>query len=335
MGLLEVIEYHDPSGNEICHKLPEHGSAETRMGSQLVVREYQKAVFFRDGKGLDVLGPGRHTLTTQNIPVLAKLIGLVFDDLKSPFRTEVLFVSQKIFNDMKWGTKEPVSFKDNELGYIQLRAFGNYTMRVTDPLLFVNTLVGGRGRYSADEIADFLRGIIVSRLNDLLGETLSSLFDLPAMYDEIAVAAKVRLRDDFAKYGLELLDLFIQAVTPPEDVQKAIDERASMGAIGDMDRYTRYQTARAVSDAAKNPGQVGDAMGMGLGAGLGMAMPKMMAEQMGKETKEGQKGSDESVDGKKQSSVTERLKQLKDLHGQKLITDAEYEAKRKEILDKV
>ncbi len=331
MGLFEIIEYHDPTGNEICHKIPESGSAETRLGSQLVVREYQQAVLFRDGKALDVLGPGRHTLTTQNIPILAKLVNLAFDDRKSPFRTEVVFVNTKIFNDMKWGTKEPVPFRDADLGYVQLRAFGNFTMQVKDPLLFVNTLVGGRGRFSTADIGNFLRDVIVSRLNDLLGEVLKSIFDLARMYDEIAAAAKVRMGDDFAKYGIELLDFYVNAITPPEEVQKAINERSSMGALGDLNRYMQFKTANAIGDAAKNPGGVGDAMGAGLGVGLGMAMPQMMAAQMQNAQKTAATPAETQAPAEKPGPA-ERLQKLKVLMDQGLITQAEFEAKKKEIL---
>jgi membrane protease subunit (stomatin/prohibitin family) len=315
----------------MCHKIPEDGSGETRMGSQLVVREYQQAVFFRDGKGLDVLGPGRHTLTTQNIPVLARLIGLAFNDHKSPFRTEVVFVNTKVFTDQKWGTKEPVPFRDSDLGYVQLRAFGAFTMRVKDPLLFVNTLVAGRGRFTTADIGNFLRDVIVSRLNDLLGEVLKSIFDLARMYDEIASAAKLRMADDFAKYGIELQDFYINAITPPEEVQKAINERASMGALGDMNRYMQFKTANAMGDAAKNPGAVGESMGAGLGIGLGMAMPQMMAAQMQAAQKAGA-GAPAAEPAAAKPSPAERLQKLKALLDQGLITAPEFEAKKKEIL---
>ena len=330
MGLWEVIEYHDPTGQEICHKIPETGSAETRMGSQLVVREYQQAVFFRDGKGLDVLGPGRHTLTSQNVPILAALIGKLFDN-KSPFRTEVVFVNQNIFNEMKWGTKEAVPFKDSELGYVQLRAFGNYTMRVKDPLLFVNTLVGGRGRFATADIANFLRDVVISRLNDILGETLKTVFELAAMYDELSVAAKMRMTEDFAKYGIELIDFYINAITPPEEVQKAINERASMGALGDMNKYMQYQSAKAMREAAANPGGAGGAMAAGMGAGLGMMMPQMMAQNLQQAQAQAQAPAPVPA-ASAPTGPAERLQKLKALFDQGLITQEEFDAKKKQIL---
>lgn len=294
MALLENIEWIDEGGNEIVHRVPEYGSGETKMGSQLVVRESQVAVFFRDGKGLDEFGPGRHTLSTLNLPILSKLIGMAFDDKKSPFKTEVVFVNQKVFNEMKWGTKEPVAFRDTEFGIVRLRAFGNFTMRVLQPKLFINTIVGTRGTYSSTELGSYLRNVIISRLNDLLGETIKTVLDLPAVYDELGVAVKMRLKDDFLKYGIDLIDFFINAITPPEEVQKAIDKRSSMGALGDMNRYMQYQTAEAMRDAAQNQGGAGGAMSAGLGAGLGMMMPGMISNQM-QQAQQGQQNSGQAA----------------------------------------
>jgi membrane protease subunit (stomatin/prohibitin family) len=160
---------------------------------------------------------------------------------------------------------------------VRLRAFGRFSMRVADPGIFLQQLVGTRGAFATDAVEDFLRDICVARLNDLLGETLKTVLDLPRYYDELAGALKGRVADDFGKYGVELVDFLIGAITPPEEVQKMIDERASMGAIGDMQRYMAFKTARAMEEAATNPGQTGGAAGLGLGAGIGMMIPQMMA----------------------------------------------------------
>jgi membrane protease subunit (stomatin/prohibitin family) len=187
---------------------------------------------------------------------------------------------------MRWGTRDPVVFKDGELGLVRLRAFGTFTMRVREPLLFVNSLVGTQGSYTTDQIEDYLREVIVARLNDFLGETGQSLVELPRQYDEMAVALKTRLVDEFRKYGTELVDFYINRITPPEDVQRMIDERSSMGAVGDLDRFLKFKAAKAMGDAAQNPG--GDAgggaaagVGVGVGAGLGMMMPGMLARTLG------------------------------------------------------
>jgi membrane protease subunit (stomatin/prohibitin family) len=282
---LEVIEHHDPSGEEIVYRFPQEGSAEIKMGAQLVVQQAQEAVFFRDGKALDVFGPGRHTLTTQNIPLLVKLMAKPFDG-KSPFRVAVVFVNKRTYLDQKWGTREPVVFRDSELGMVRLRAFGNYAYRIADSQLFVNTVVGSQGLFETDRLKDFYRDVIVSRLNDLLGETLKTIFDLPRYYDELATAAKARLSEDFTKYGVDLTDFYVNSITPPDEVQEKIDERSAMGAVGDMNTYMQFKAAQAVQDAAQGGGDgegggaAGAGMGLGLGAGFGAMMPGMIAQSI-------------------------------------------------------
>lgn len=280
---MDVIQYQDPQGQIMVARVPPDGTAAIRLGSQLIVEESQQAVFLRDGKALDTFGPGRHTLATENVPILTRLLSIPFGGT-SPFQAAVIFVSTKTFLDLKWGTKEPVIFRDKELAMVRLRAFGKFAVRIANAQLFVNTIVGTRGAYSTDGVESYFRDVIVARLNDVLGENLTSIFDLPRLYDELAMGLKSRVSDDFAKYGIELVDLFLGAVTPPEEVQKMIDERSGMGALGDLNAYLKFKTARAIGDAAQQPGGaggvIGAGLGLGMGAGVGAMLPGMMRDAM-------------------------------------------------------
>jgi membrane protease subunit (stomatin/prohibitin family) len=275
---IEVIQWKEDTGEDLVYRFPE--SDEIKMGAQLIVAESQSAVFFRDGKALDVFGPGRHTLSTMNLPVFTKLMSWPLG-FKSPFKAEVYYVGRRVFTNQKWGTREPVVFRDTEFQMVRLRAFGVFSIRVSDPQLFINTVVGTQQRFSTGDIESFLREIIVSRLNDVLGETLKTLLDLPKYYDELAVALKTRVKEDFDKYGLEVVDFYINSITPPEEVQKVIDERSGMAAVGNTGDYMRFKAARAMGDAAKQEGgEAGSGMGLGMGAGLGMMLPGMIQQSM-------------------------------------------------------
>ena len=217
------------------------------------------------------------------MPLLTRVLSIPFGGT-SPFQASVVFVARHTFQDMKWGTKEPIPFRDSELYMVRLRAFGKYSFRVADPQLFVASIVGTRGLVSTQTLGDYLRDIVVSRLNDLLGENLKTVFDLPAYYDELAAGVKARVAEDFSKQGLELVDMLISAITPPEEVQKKIDERASMSALGDMDKYMRYKAAESMPDAAKQPGgAAGTGMGLGMGFGYGQVMANAFSGGQGQQ----------------------------------------------------
>jgi len=285
--IFDVIEYLDPSGREIVHRIPEQGSGDFRLGSQLIVRESQAAVFFRDGKALDTFTAGRHTLSTNNIPLLTRLISIPFSG-ETPFKAEVYFVNLKDFLDQKWGTPEPVALRDKELGLVRLRAFGTYAMQVTDPQLFVNKVVGTRGIYETMQIADYLRSIIVSKMIDLMGETQTSLFDLPRLYEEIAAGVRAKAQDDFANVGVMLKALYVNSISPTEETSKAIDERAAMGAIGNMQAYLQFKAARAMGDAAAAKGEAGTLAGAGVGLGAGVGIGAAMAGAISQAMQAGQ-----------------------------------------------
>lgn len=272
---LEVIEWFDNTGREMVHRIPEEGSGDIKYGAQLIVRESQAAVFFYNGKACDAFGGGRHTLTTANIPILTKVLSFPWG-FTSPLRAEVYFVNMKVFPDLKWGTHDPVAFKDAELGLVRLRAFGMFNVRVLQPVLFVNSLVGTQGIYTTEEIAEYLNRVIVSRFNDFMGEKLDSILNLPRRYDELSEGLKQRLQNDFARFGLGLQELYINSITPPPEVQKAIDDKSRLALFDDLSRLARMKAAMAVEKAAEGRSEAGG----GLGMGLGLMMPAMFAESL-------------------------------------------------------
>jgi len=270
---LENIEWFDDTGQELVHRIPQKGSGEIKYGAQLTIRDSQAGVFFYQGKALDAFGPGRHTLKTANIPILTKILSLPWG-LTSPLRAEVYMVNLKIFTNLKWGTRDPVAFKDSELGLIRLRAFGVFNLQVMQPVLFINSLVGTQGMYTTGEIEEYLNRVIVSRFNDYMGDTIDSILNLPAKYDELSTGLSKRLQEDFSRFGLGLTQIYINAITPPPEVQKAIDDRSRMGVFQDMNKLMQMKAAMAMEKASESEGGAGPGMGLG----MGLMMPAMFSQ---------------------------------------------------------
>jgi membrane protease subunit (stomatin/prohibitin family) len=316
---MEVLEFLDYTGNVLVKRLPDNGKLEIKWGSQLTVRESQDAVFIRDGQALDVFGPGRHVLQTQNIPVIGKWVTSFGYGPDSPFRAEVLFVGKQLFPNFKWGTREPILFRDTELSAVRLRSFGSYSIQISDTLLFVNKIVGTRGLFTTDGIQEYLKGIIVSKLNTILSKELKSVFDIALSIEQLNLILRTELDTDFSALGLKIHDFYIQSISLPEEVQKLIDTRSGMGALGNLDQYMKFQVANAIGDAANNNNGTGDSFNTGAGLALGMLLPQMMNSSLGKY-------NISPIDS------MEKIKKLKELHEIGAITQEEFNEKKAVLL---
>ncbi len=274
--LIDIIEWLDSTNDTMVWRYPRHDN-EIKNGAKLVVRESQAAVFVNEGQVADVFEfPGTFTLTTQNLPILSKLKGWKYG-FESPFKAEVYFVSMRRFTDLKWGTMNPIMLRDPEFGPVRLRAYGTYVLKVKKPVDLIRAAVGTDARFSTDEITTQLRNMIVSQFSQSVGESKVAALDLAANYDAIAGQMLTKLRPEIDQYGLELPSLLIENISLPPEVEQALDKRTSMGVIGDLNRFTQFQSANAIGDAAKNPG---GAAGAGVGLGAGMAMGNAMAQAM-------------------------------------------------------
>ena len=267
--LLKVIEWTDPAKNVIVYKFPME-NREIMMGSALTVRESQVAIFVHKGKISDIFEPGYYKLSTANLPVLTKLMSWKYG-FNSPFKAEVYFVNTKQFTDQKWGTVNPIMIRDADFGMVRIRGFGKYSFKVDKPDVFLNELFGTNSSFKTEDINEYLRSIIIQCITDTIAEQKISALDLAANYREISKAVTKETKDEFDGIGLKIVNVIIENISLPEEVEKMMDKRTSMGVLGDkMGTYMQYQTAEALRDAAKNPGSGLTSAGVGLGAGLGL-----------------------------------------------------------------
>jgi len=272
--IFDIIEYPDEMRNELVHRFPESGPGNFRIGSQVIVRESQAAVFMRDGRALDTFSAGRHTISTANIPILVDWIGKLFNE-KTPFPAEVYFVSIREFPDVKWGTPQPIIVRNPGmgLGVALLQAFGNYSFNVSNPQQFVAQLVGAQGAYTLNDIQGRFRAVLLSKLADLLGELGTkggkSVLDIVALTEEIQAGVRAKAQDDFKALGVTLKSFTVESIKPSD---KSAEELRAMGML-DMATYTQLQAADAMREAAQNPsGGAGLTAGIGAGIGIGNIM---------------------------------------------------------------
>ncbi len=263
---IEVIEWLDDSQSTMVYRFPVQGQ-EIKNGAQLIVRESQAAVFVYEGQAADVFGPGKYTIDGGNTPILSKLEAWKFG-FNSPLKSEVYFVNTKQFTDLKWGTANPIMLRDADFGIVRLRAFGAYSMRISDPQTFIKEIAGTNAHFQAEDIEGQLKRSIVSEFSDALGELKIAALDLAAQYKEIGETIRAKINEDFKTFGLEVMKFYVENISLPPEVEAALDKRASMGAIGNVDQYMKFQAADALRDAAQNEG--GGGMGVQMGAGFAM-----------------------------------------------------------------
>jgi membrane protease subunit (stomatin/prohibitin family) len=274
--LIDIVQWLDDTNNTLAYRFERYQN-EIKYGAKLVVREGQMAVFINEGQLADVFKPGTHTLNTQNLPILATLKGWKYG-FESPFKAEVYFVSTRKFTDLKWGTPGPATMRDKDFGIVRATAFGIYAIRVKDPAIFIKDIVGTDGHFTTDGIQDNLRGKLGTRIKEVMPELGMSIIDLEAKVTEMGNRLREKLNPEFEGMGLELVEVQVQDVGLPEEVEKAIDKRGAIAAIGNLQAYAAYETAGAIKDAAQNPG---GAAGAGMGLGAGVAMGAQMAQVMG------------------------------------------------------
>lgn len=274
---IDIIEWTEPSQNEIlAYRFQRHNN-EIKNGAKLIVREGQAAVFVKEGQLADVKTPGMYTLDTNNMPILSTILGWKYG-FESPFKCEVYFVSTRQWTDQKWGTSNPVMLRDPEFGPLRVRAFGTYAFKITDPGVFVKEIVSTDPMFEAFEISAQFRNVIVSRFVDTVGQAKIPVLDMLGNYEKMSELAKTRIAPELAKMGISLAQFFLENISVPPEVEAALDKRSQMGVLGNLDQYMKFQTAEAVRDAAQNPGG-GAGVGMGLGAGItfGQQMAGAMA----------------------------------------------------------
>src|SRR5690606_2741704 len=265
-----VIEWTDDSRDTMVWRYPTVGKA-IKYGAKLTVREGQAAVFIHEGQLADVFQPGLYMLETNNLPVLTRLQHWDHG-FRSPFKSEVYFVSTTRFNNLKWGTRNPVITRDPEFGPVRLRAFGTYSMRVTDPGVFMTEIVGTDGEFTADEISFQLRNVIVQEFSRMIASAGIPVLDMAANTADLGRMVAKAISPTIAAYGLTIPEFYIENISLPDEVEKMLDKRTSMGIVGDLNRFGQYAASEAMLNASNQPGGMGAGIGAGLGAGLGAAM---------------------------------------------------------------
>jgi membrane protease subunit (stomatin/prohibitin family) len=278
--LIDIIEWTDNTSDTMIWRFPRY-QAEIKNGAQLTVRESQVAVLVNEGQFADIYQPGRHVLSTNNMPILTTLKGWKYG-FNSPFKVDVYFVNTKQFLNQRWGTANPIMMRDPEFGPIRIRAFGSYNFRIDaqDPTKFITNVAGTSGEFTTDGVTDQLRNFVITKFTDHLAESKIAALDMAANLNEFSGSLTTALKDDFAEYGIELTRFLVENISLPEAVEQALDRRTSMGVIGNMGAYTQMQFADSLKAGAENPSGGNNPAGAAMGMGMGFAMAGQTAQQV-------------------------------------------------------
>ncbi|WP_103332637.1 SPFH domain-containing protein [Pseudotabrizicola formosa] len=264
---IDVISFLDDTRDTMVWRFERRGQA-IKYGAKLTVREGQAAVFVHEGQLADVFGPGLYMLETNNMPIMTTLQHWDHG-FSSPFKSEVYFINTTRFNDQKWGTKNPIMTRDPEFGPVRLRAFGTYSMRVSDPAVFLREIVGTDGEFTADEISYQIRNIIVQEFSQTIARSGIPVLDMAANTADLGKIVTTAINPTIAAYGLTLPEFYIENISLPEEVEKVLDKRTSVGIAGDLNKYMQFNAAEGIANPESGAGAM---MGAGMAAGMGAAM---------------------------------------------------------------
>ena len=334
---IDIIQWTESADGVLAWRFP-MADMEIQNGASLTVRESQMAMFVNEGKAADVFSPGMYKLTTQTLPILTYLKN--WDKLfESPFKSDVYFFSTRQQIDRKWGTPQPISIRDKDFGAVRLRAFGNYSYRIVDPKLFHTEISGTRNQYTVDDLDGQLRGIVLQNIADAISSSGIPFLDLASNQVEFAKAISAQLEPDFVKLGIKLDMLTVQSVSLPEELQKILDQRIGMGMVGDMGKFMQYQTAQAIPGIAQGGGGsgiAGDAMGLGAGVALGQVLAQNLQQGLqGGQAQAAAAAGAAAQSAMKPEEVTATLEKLHELVTKGILTQAEFDAKKTELLKKL
>lgn len=334
---IDVIHWTEEEEGVLAYRYPME-DFEIQYGAKLTVRESQMAVFVNEGQVADVFGPGLHTLTTQTLPLLTNLQN--WDKLfQSPFKSDIYFFSTRLQLDRKWGTPNPITIRDKDFGMVRLRAFGIYSFQIKDPRLFHTQVSGTRDIYTVEDVDGQLRNTVIGSMTDLFGESGVAFMDMASNQDEFGARLKDKLIPVFARYGLALDSFVVQNLSLPEELQKMLDAKIGMNMIGDLNRYTQFQTATAIPLAAQNEGgMAGIGAGMGAGIGIGQAMAGSMAQAFQPQAVAPAAAPAQATPVAPTPSTDDIVATLEKLHGlvaKGILSQAEFDTKKAELLSKL